>query len=177
MRRFSRSPVLATAAKGQEARHALRTTINAQPTGTAAQLSFDGVADVTHAFADEGIAKLLIARLLDRDEFHALYACAVNDDVRAALVAALAPRRVMLFCVSHGPPRLLGAPEHLEETMLAAWALGSFSVPELAETLGIKAPAANNRVKALLTSGAVMRRRDAPARGGNAYRYAAPPRP
>lgn len=163
---------------GAEVRHRLRQAIAAQPPETTADLCFDGVHDMSFAFADEAIAKLLVARLLDDDQSRSLLVSHATADVADALDAALTTRGLVLFCVSDGAPQLLGdAAPHLEETMLAAYELGTFSAPSLAERLGIKPAAANNRLKTLLRCGALARRQHVPERGGNEYRYLAPAAP
>jgi hypothetical protein len=178
MRRFSRLPVLSSRELGTQVRHRLRQEIAAQPPETTADLNFDGVHDMSFAFADEAIAKLLVARLLDDDQSRSLMASDVMADVADAIDACLTARGLVLFCVSDGPPRLLGdAAPHLDETMLAAYELGTFSASSLADRLGIKPAAANNRLKTLLRCGALARRQHVPERGGNEYRYLAPAAP
>jgi hypothetical protein len=178
MRRFSRSPVLSSRELGADVRRRLRQAIAEQPPETTADLCFDGVHDMSFAFADEAIAKLIVARLLDDDESRSLIASHATADVADAIDAALTPKGLVLFCVSEGSPRLLGdAAPHLEQTMLAAYELRTFSAPSLAEHLGIKPAAANNRLKALLRCGALARRQYVPERGGNEYRYLAPTAP
>lgn len=132
--------------------------------------------DLSYAFADEAIVKLLVARLLDDDESRMVFVSHAGADVADAIDAALKVRGLVLFCASDGRPRLLGdSSPHLDETMLAAQELGTFSAGTLADRLGIKPAAANNRLKALLRSGALARRQHVPERGGNEYRYLAPP--
>jgi predicted transcriptional regulator len=58
--------------------------------------------------------------------------------------------------------------------MRLADVLGQFSVTEIAERLGVTPQAANNRIKALLRTGALSRQRSDPARGGREYLYRVP---
>jgi len=174
MNDFARDGTLSTRNSGKDALAALQRAIVAQPPNAPIVLSFTGVQDITAAFADECIARLLSGRAAGFYEDHPVLAVDANSDVREGLSSALRNRGLVLLSLSGDGPELLGAPEHLDETMRVAHELGEFSVVDLAKRLELTTPAANNRVKQLLRAGALSRARVIPRRGGNEYRYTAP---
>lgn len=171
MAQWAEAGTLATRQRGGEARIAIEREIEAQPSGAPVVLSFTNILDMTHAFAEESIVKLIADRLAGFYEDHPLLAVDVSDDVHATISAVLRARGLVLL--AFGPePMLLGGADHLEQTLAAAVELGGeFSVAELASKLGLTAPAANNRVSQLRQSGVLTRARVIPTRGGNEYRY------
>jgi hypothetical protein len=105
-------------------------------------------------------------------EEHPILVIRASDDVAETLAATLERRG--LFVLGTPPPRLLGAQGILEDTLQLAQELSPFSVLDLADNLGISQQAANNRVKLLLNSGALVRRRVVPERGGKEFVYEVP---
>jgi hypothetical protein len=97
--------------------------------------------------------------------------------VRDTLAAALRQRHLSLLSFSHDGVELLGADETLEETIREAMILKSFTVNELADRLGLRAQAANNRLVQLVRLGALSRSRVIPSRGGREFRYRVPAPP
>lgn len=173
---FSADGVLATPEQAQLVRSNLEREIAAQMPGTPIELDFSGVHAITVTFADECIGRVLSSRLAGYDEDHPMFAVGANRPVRDTLAAALRQRHLSLL--SFGPDRveLLGADETLEETMREAIRLQSFTVNELADRLGLRAQAANNRLVQLVRVGALTRDRVIPSRGGREFRYSVPVR-
>ena len=138
------------------------------------ELDFTGVRAISITFADEGIGRVLGTRLAGYDEDHAFFAVGANEEVRVTLAVALRQRKLSLLSFSDGQVELLGGDETLASTMEEAVTLGSFSVNELAERLGLSAQAANNRLTTC-PSRRAKRSRVIPSRGGREFRYEVPP--
>ncbi len=135
------------------------------------EIDFSGVEAVTVSFADELVAKLAAERRAYGPDDSFLQIVDASEEVAETIEVALERRG--LFVVSHrnGKIELLAAPSHLKETYAAALELGQFSARELATRLGLKPPAANNRIKALAEAGALVRVRQPVAGGGRQYSY------
>jgi hypothetical protein len=164
--------VLVGRAAGEEARHQIEHAIGRQTPGTTIALDFEEVRAVSVPFADALLVPLISNRLTGYYEDHPLLVINANEDVRETLAATLARRN--LFVLGVPPPKLLGGEETLDETIRVADELSPFTVLTLARKLGITQQAANNRLKALLRSGALARKRTSPARGGKEFIYEVP---
>lgn len=131
-----------------------------------------GVEALTVSFADELVVKLAAERrAYGRQDMFLLIS---NGSPEVAETIEVALERRGLFVVHQsdsGKPELLAAPEHLKQTFEVALQLGRFNARQLADQMGLKPPAANNRIKALADAGALVRAREAPARGGRLYSY------
>jgi hypothetical protein len=137
------------------------------------EIDFRHVEAITVSFADELVGKLAAERRAYGPEDSFLRIANASAEVAETIEVALERRG--LFIVSHrdGEATLLAAPRHLQETYDAALELGQFSARELAGVLGLKPPAANNRIKALAETGALVRARQPVAGGGRQYAYEA----
>jgi hypothetical protein len=137
------------------------------------EIDFRDVEAITVSFADELVAKLAAERRAYGPEDSFLRIANASDEVAETIEVAL--QRRGLFIVSHrdSAAELLGAPLHLKETYAAALELGQFTARDLASRLGLKPPAANNRIKALAEAGALVRARQPVAGGGRRYSYEA----
>jgi uncharacterized protein DUF4325 len=135
------------------------------------EIDFSDVEAITVSFADELVGKLAAERRAYGPEDSFLRIANPSEEVAETIEVAL--QRRGLFIVSHrkGEAQLLAAPPHLRETYAAALELGQFSARDLASTLGLKAPAANNRIKALAEAGALVRARQPVVGGGRQYSY------
>lgn len=136
------------------------------------ELDFSNVEALTVSFADELVAKLAAERRAYGPSDLFLLIVGASEEVAETIEVALERRG--LFIVHRGPGgglELLAAPDHLKETFAVAAELGRFGARDIAERLGLTAPAANNRIKALADAGALVRARGAPARGGRQYSY------
>lgn len=173
---FAPEGVLATSEQAQLVRSRLEHEIAAQQSGAPIELDFNGIQAITVTFADECIGRVLSSRLAGYDEDHPLFAVGADRPVRETLAAALRQRHLSLLSFGAEGVELLGADETLEETMREAVRLQSFTVNELADRLGLRAQAANNRLVALVRVGALTRDRVIPSRGGREFRYYVPVR-
>jgi hypothetical protein len=137
-------------------------------------LDFDSVEAISVPFADACLGRLLSGKVSGFYEEHPLVLLNANEDVRETVAAALRLRHLVALSLGSDGPQLLGADEVLAATMGAAFALGDFSVLELAAELRLSPQAANNRLRALTRSGALHRQRVSPRHGGREFRYRVP---
>lgn len=173
MKRYGKQDVLDTRAGGAEARWDIERELAAASETEALVLDFDGVRAVTVPFVEECVGKLLAGRATSYYDDHPVIAINANDDVRDTLDVTLGHRRLALLHASD-PPQLLGGDRILNTTLREAWSLRSFTATEVAARLGISAQAANNRLKALVASGALRRALIVPPGGGKEFSYTVP---
>jgi DNA-binding transcriptional ArsR family regulator len=168
--------VLATREAGEQARHSIEHAISGLGSGHPVCLDFKDVSAITVPFADECVGQLLSSHLAGYYEDHPLMVTNANEDVRETLAAALRQRRLAVLSITDGSgAELLGGDELLGRTVEAAYEFGRpFAASEIAEKLSVTPQAANNRLKALLRSGALSRVRIVPERGGKEFLYAVP---
>ncbi|MGH8987957.1 MAG: hypothetical protein ACRDXC_05070 [Acidimicrobiales bacterium] len=127
---------------------------------------------ITVSFGDECIAKLIVARSSGDFDDRGLVIEEMNVDIRETLEAVLARRKTAAVVLNEaGHPEILGEPTWMNETLSAALELRSFRASDLAARLGITPQAANNRLRNLVSSGAVARERTVPEGGGKEFSY------
>lgn len=173
MRRFRMSDsgaFLATRPKGETVRRDLERSLAELPEGEALIIDFTDVEDVTFSFADETIAKLMVARSAGDMQDRGIALSGMNDDIRET-VAIVLERRDVAAVVADPSPSIVGADSYLDETLQAALHLGSFRAADLADRLGLSPQATNNRLRHLLDAGAVVRHRIVPEGGGKEFQY------
>ena len=173
MKRYGKQGVLDTRAGGAEARWDIERELASASVTEALVLDFDDVRAVTVPFVEECVGKLLAGRSTSYYDDHPVIAINANDDVRDTLDVTLGHRRLALLHASD-PPQLLGGDRILNATLREAWSLQSFTATEVAARLGISAQAANNRLKALVASGALRRALIVPPGGGKEFAYTIP---
>jgi len=161
---------LATRPKGEAVRRDLEGMLSEVPEGETLIVDFSGVEDVTFSFADETIAKLLVARFAGDFQDRGITLTGMNDDIRET-VSIVLDRRDLSAVVEGSNPVIVGRDSYLTETLEIAMELGSFRATDLADRLGLSAQATNNRLKHLLNAGAVVRSRVVPEGGGKEFRY------
>ena len=165
-------PFLATRPRGERVRGEISEKLASLSAGETLALDFAGVEGITSSFADECIAKLLLDRASSDLTDRGLVIEGANEDVREELETVLARRKLAAVSVApSSDPQILGEPGWLTETLDAALGLRSFRAAELADALGITPQAANNRLKALVATGAVARSRAVPDGGGKEFAY------
>ncbi|MGA8363428.1 MAG: DUF4325 domain-containing protein [Solirubrobacteraceae bacterium] len=81
----------------------------------------------------------------------------LNEDVRDTLVLVLRHRNMTLTVLHDDALHLIGGREHLDETLVQAQALGTFTAGDLAERLKLKLPNLHQRLAQLQAAGAVAR--------------------
>lgn len=177
---FSDQGVLTTRDAGERARHSIERHIASLRTpNEVVALDFGGIKAISAPFAEQSIGLLLSGKLAGYYEEHPFVILEANRDVRETIGAVLRLRHLSVLSISRDDGvELLGGEETLRNTMATAVELGDqngdFSVNDLARELHLSAQAANNRLKQLVQSGALARRRVSPDRGGREFRYVVP---
>lgn len=147
--------------------------LNALPPGQTLEIDLAGVEALTVSFADELVAKLAVERrVLGMSDTFFLISSGIPE-VAETIEVALERRGLFAAYRSEQGFTLLGGPTHLQETFITALELREFTAGELADHMGLKLPAANNRIRQLAEAGVVIRKLHAPAAGGRQYRYSA----
>ena len=90
------------------------------------------------------------------------------------MTICLQRRELLAAAAETGQLTPLGASEHLVGTYFCALELGTFNATELAAKVGTSAQNVNNRLKRLVTGGALARRRVAARTGGKEVIYSVP---
>jgi hypothetical protein len=166
------SRFLATRDRGREVREDIEQELAKLSPGDTLVLDFSDIDAITHSFGDETVGKLLLTRSAGDLADRGLVAEALSEDVRETLDVVLDRRKLALVSItSDGSVHVLGESGWLAQTLQAALRLRTFRASELADALGISAQAANNRLKLVVASGAVIRERSVPARGGKEFQY------
>jgi hypothetical protein len=165
--------VLDTRRSAAKVRAGIEREVLSTSDGDVLVLDFKGVRAITVPFADECIGLLLAGRLTGYHGSHPVLAVNANEDVRDTLSLTLATRRLGLLHVAE-PLELLGGDDLLNDTLSEAWAMGQFTASELAERLRVSPQAANNRLKALVSRGALRRALIVPSGGGKEFVYTVP---
>lgn len=172
MKQFGQDNVLRTAEAGMQAYQAIRLELAQLPDHEPVELDFAGIQAVTLPFADESLCQLLAGSVSGYHEEHPLVVTGADRDVRETLAAAVERRRLAVLSLSSGDVHLLGGDPTLQGTLDAARSLDDeFNATDLAERLQLTAPGANNRLRALMRTGAVLRTPAVLAHGGKEFRY------
>jgi hypothetical protein len=137
-------------------------------------VDFDAIRSISVPFAEELFVPLLAGRLAGFYEEHPFLVVRANADVSETLAAALRPHNLSVLGVSANDVDLLGGEQGLREAVRAAHELGTFSVGDLAQALGVSQQTANVRLNSLHRIGAIGRRRIVPPGGGREYEYRVP---
>jgi hypothetical protein len=163
---------LATRERGRQVREDLELHLSRLPAGDTLVVDFSGVKGITASFADESVAKLIMARASGDFADRGMVIEGSNEDVRETLEAVLVRRKLAVVTIAaSGQPLVLGEIDWLPRTLAVAVDLHSFRASELAERLGITPQAANNRLRMLMATGAVARERVVPEGGGKEFGY------
>lgn len=164
---------LMTRERGRQVREDIEKTLGNLASGDVLALSFAGIEGVTVSFGDESLAKLILDRMGGSFVDRGIVITDVNTDVHETLDAVFGRRKVSAVMLTElGEPKILGEPGGwLPATLAVAMELRSFSASELAERLHLTPQAANNRLKALVATGAVARELIVPEGGGKEFSY------
>lgn len=162
---------LATRERGRNVRADIEVVLSKVSVGEALVLNFVGVDGMTVSFGDECVAKLILARASGYFADRGIAISGANEDVRETLEAVLSRMKCSAVLITDGGAEILGQNELLSKTLDAALKLERFSAVDIADALGITAQAANNRLKELVSTGAVVRERVVPDGGGKEFSY------
>jgi len=163
---------LATRPRGREVREDIQEKLERLASGETLILSFARVDGMTGSFADECVAKLLIDRSSGVFADRGVVIDGASDVIREELELVLSRRKISAVSMREsGEPEVLGERGWLPATLTVAIELRSFSASDLAAKLNLTPQAANNRLKVLVASGAVVRERIVPEGGGKEFSY------
>lgn len=168
------SGLLVGRAQGDGARSALQAELLAhrsasEPVGIDAR----GIRSMSFPFADSFFVPLLSGWLAGYYDEHPVVVFGANEEVTETVDAALRLRNMGVISVND-ETTLLGGEPALRETVKVAAKLGRFSATQLGVELGLTPQAANNRLKALVRMGALVRIPVAVPGGGREFQYALP---
>jgi len=123
-------------------------------------------------FADSFFTPLLSGWLAGYYDEHPIVVFGANEDVAETIDAALRLRSMGVISVSpETEATLLGGEPALRDTIAVAAKLGKFSATRLGVELGVTPQAANNRLKALVRMGALVRVPVVVPGGGREFEY------
>lgn len=124
-------------------------------------------------FADSFFVPLLSGWLAGYYDEHPIVVFGANEDVTETVDAALRLRNMGVVSIND-ETQLLGGEPALRETIEIAAKLGRFSATQLGAELGVSPQAANNRLKALVRMGALIRISVGVQGGGREFEYRLP---
>ena len=163
---------LVTRGDGVSIRERLEAALReADRTGTDLELDFSEVTAMTHSFVDECLGRLLSKRAAGDLPPVLMTAGGLNDETAEEIDIALSRRKLGLVRIDGDRPVLLGADDYLKETFDQGAAREEFRAADLAEELGTTPQNMNNRLKALVDSGALRRVRSTIPGGGREFVY------
>ena len=167
-------PVGATRERGREFREKLEDLLRKANPGDIVEIDITEPEALSVSFSDELIGRLLAARAAGDFQDRAVIIVGASEDTRETIEAVLQRRNVpgvYRDSRTNQIVALAGASWFPETLRQASGLRASFRATELGEKLGLSPQAANNRLRALTTSGALVRERITPDRGGKEFEY------
>jgi hypothetical protein len=166
------SGLLSTREQGEAARSALQRELLSNPPDAPVGIDAREITAMSFPFADSFFGPLLSGWLTGYYDEHPLVVFGANRDISETIDAALKLRNMGVVMTSDSGAELLGGEPALRETIAAASRLGGrFSASQLGLELGVSPQAMNNRLKALLRMGALVRVPVAVRGGGREFEY------
>jgi hypothetical protein len=165
--------LLATREQGEAARSALQRELLANPPDAPVGIDLHNVEAMSFPFADSFFGPLLSGWMTGYYDEHPIVAFGGSSAVTETIDAALRLRNMAVVLIrGEREAELLGGEPALRETIAAAARLGGrFSASQLGLELGVTPQAMNNRLKALLRMGALVRVPVAVPGGGREFEY------
>jgi len=151
--------------EGKRLREKLEAELAAAKPGDVVEISFSKVQALTGSATDEFLGKLLTARSAGDIPDVAFVLTGLNDDTAFEVNLCLTQRKAAAVWNSGTHAELLGGDEFLKTTFEHAARHGEFIATELAEELSVTPTNLNNRLKRLVSDGALIRQRDMKANG------------
>jgi hypothetical protein len=170
--RVGQDGLLATRERAETIRSELQAELLAHRSEGSAPVAIDlrGIAAMSFPFADSFFGPLLAGWLSGYYDEHPIVVFGANESVAETVDAALRLRNMGVVSVSD-ETRLLGGEPALRETIDVAANLGRFSTTQLGVELGVSPQAVNNRLKALVRMGALVREPVVVPGGGREFMY------
>lgn len=169
---WAKDGLLATREQGEDARSALQRELLANPPDAPVGIDARGIEAMSFPFADSFFGPLLSGWLTGYYDQHPIVVFGANRPVAETIDAALKLLNMGVVLRDNGEAELLGGEPALRETIEVATRLGSaFSARQLGVELGVTPQAINNRLKALVKMGALVRVPVAVPGGGREFAY------
>jgi hypothetical protein len=165
--------VLMGRAQGDKARSVLQAELLAHRSGSEpVGIDLRDIKAMSFPFADSFFTPLLSGWLTGYYAEHPIVVFGANEEVVETIEATLTLRNMGVISVSDETDvQLLGGEPALRSTIEVAARLGKFSATQLGLELGLTPQAANNRLKALVRMGALVREPVAVPGGGREFAY------
>jgi hypothetical protein len=169
---WAKDGLLATREQGEDARSALQRELLANPPDAPVGIDASGVSAISYPFADSFFAPLLSGWASGYYDEHPIVVFGANRSVFETIDAALQIRKMGVVIRDNGNADLLGGEPALRDTIRVASKLDSpFSAKQLGLQLGVTPQAINNRLKALVKMGALVRVPVTVPGGGREFAY------
>lgn len=160
--------------KGEEARSALQAELlKHRSAEEPVWIDAREIEAMSFPFADSFLTPLLSGWIAGYYDEHPIVMFGANEDVAETIDAALRLRNMGLISISD-ETKLLGGEPSLQAAIAIAAKLKRFSATQLGAELGLTPQAANNRLKALVRMGALVRIPIAVQGGGREFEYGLP---
>jgi hypothetical protein len=165
----------ATRDHAREDRDEVERVLARADTGDVVEVDLTGVSVLTVSYADELLGRLIEDRMRGGRMDRALIVTGADPVVRETIEVVLGRRGVGVLYndQSIGKIEAIAGPSWFASTVQETNSLRDFRAADLAERLDLTPQAANNRLKQLAASGAVLREQGAPAGGGKQFLYRA----
>jgi hypothetical protein len=150
---------------GRRLRDALEAELRTAKAGDVVEISFSNVEAITGSATDEFLGKLLTARSAGDVPDVAFVLTGLNEDTAFEVNMCLSQRKAAAVWSEGQHAELLGGDEFLKITFEHAARHGEFVATDLAAELEVTPQNLNNRLKRLVSDGALIRRRDTTASG------------
>jgi hypothetical protein len=164
---------LTTRNVGEELRVELEGQLRALHRAEPLEIDFSSVEAMTISFTDEFLGKLLSFEP-GGDSQRQIVLLGLTEDTATEVDVALSRRQLFVVGQVEDDRRLLGGDVYLRETFEAATKRSEFKAAELADDLGVTIQNINNRLKNLVSKGALTRSRRDPEGGGREFVYSVP---
>jgi|SRR5664280_2739379 len=169
--RVGQDGLLATREQAETIRSELQAELLAHRSGAEpVAIDLRGIAAMSFPFADGFFGPLLAGWLSGYYDEHPIIVFGANEGVAETVDAALKLRNMGVISVGD-ETKLLGGEPALRDTIAVAANLGRFSATQLGVELGVSPQAVNNRLKALVRMGALVRVPVAVPGGGREFEY------
>jgi hypothetical protein len=136
-------------------------------------IDLEGIEVMSFPFADSFFGPLLLARRAGYYIEHPIVVFEANQDVAETIDAVMHKQSTAIVAVD-GQTKLLGGEPALKHALTVAAMLGSFSATRLGAELHVTPQGANNRLKALIDLGALVRVPILLPGGGREFEYRIP---